>query len=77
MDMGLRVKREEGLRIIHLRSLKENTLARIIYETQNNNEWQGLVKETIAICRYLDIEDCNITTLNKQQYSLVLNQACN
>ena len=75
--MGLRVKREEGLRIIHLRSLKENTLARIIYETQNNNEWQGLVKETIEICRYLDIEDCNITTLNKQQYSLVLNQACN
>ena len=76
LDMGLRVKREKVLLIIHLRSLEENALARVIYEKQKEKEWAGLVKETIDICKYLDIEDCNITKLNKNQYSIVLNKAC-
>ena len=34
LDMGLRVKREKLLTVMHLRSLEENTLGKIIYETQ-------------------------------------------
>ena len=39
LDMGLRVKKEKILMVLHLRSLQEDTLARQIYEEQKKNKW--------------------------------------
>ena len=52
LDMGLRVKIEKLLMVIHLRSLEENTLGKFMCETQEEKEWPGLVKETTEICKY-------------------------
>ena len=62
--------------IIHIRNLEKTALARLIYEEQKKQCWPGLALETSAICKDLQIEDCNITKLSKEQYSKVVNVAC-
>ena len=42
LDMGLRVKKEKLMLIIHVRSLEKTTLARQIYEEQKLQGWPGL-----------------------------------
>ena len=76
LDMGLRVKKEKLMLIIHVRSLEKTTLARQIYEEQKLQGWPGLALETQAICQDLEIEDCNITRLSKEQYSKEVHIAC-
>ena len=74
--MGLRVKIEKVMLIIHFRSLEENTLARRIYEEQKQENWPGLAAETKIICQELQIEDCNITILSKSVYRKIVIEAC-
>ena len=74
--MGLRVKIEKVMLILHFRSLDENTLARRIYEEQRQEKWPGLAVETELICQELQIEDCNITRLSKSEYRKVVVRAC-
>jgi hypothetical protein len=76
MDMGLRIKVEKVLLILHLRNLDETTLARKVYEEQKEQNWPGLAKETKKICEDLGIEDCNITKSSQTEYRKLVKLAC-
>ena len=76
MEMGLRVKMEKLLLLLHIRSLDEDSLAQKIYEEQKQNEWPGLAKETKEICKYLNIEDVNTTNESKKNYRKIVTKAC-
>lgn len=76
MDMGLRIKLEQVMMVIHLRSLDEHTLARKIYEEQKENRWPGLAKETGEICKDWGIEDCNASNMPKKKYRELAKLAC-
>ena len=65
LPMGLRVKIEKFMIILHFRSLDENTLARRDYEEQRRKNWPWSAAETEIICQELQIEEFNITTLSK------------
>jgi hypothetical protein len=75
MDMKLRFWREKVLLVLHLRGLGEETLASQIYREQVDKEWPGLAQETRDICLKLNIDDCNKTNLNKQEFKKILNNA--
>ena len=76
LEMSLRVKIEKIMFVIYLRNLDNTTLSRRVYEEQKLQCWPGLAEETKLICQYLQIEDCNETQLNKEDYKLLLIQAC-
>ena len=76
LDMGLRVKKEKILMVMHLRSLSEDTLARQIYEEQFTNNWPGLALETRKICEELGLEDCNTVIQDKALYKKTIISAC-
>ena len=63
LEMGLRIKIEKFMLVLHIRNLKGNTLAKQIYEEQKKLNWPGLADESKAICLELDIEDCNSTNM--------------
>jgi hypothetical protein len=75
MDMKLRVWQEKVKLVLHLRGLGGETLAGQIYQEQVAMEWPGLAKEASAICRQLNIEDCNTTSLAKGEYKRMLSKA--
>ena len=56
LDMSLLVWREKLMVMHHVRSLGEDTLARRTYKEQMANKWPGLVKETVEICRLLEVQ---------------------
>ena len=74
--MGLRVKIEKVMMIMHIRSLDEKALARMIYEEQKHQNWPGLASETAIICQELQVEDCNTTNMAKPAYRQKVIQAC-
>ena len=76
LEMGLRIKIEKLLLVLHIRNLTENSLARQIYEEQKKLNWPGLAAETAAICLELNIEDCNSTKMSKCDYKQIVVRAC-
>ena len=76
MEMGLRVKQEKLLFVLHLRQLGEETLAGQVYKEQVARGWAGLAKEAKEICEELSIEDVNKTKLSKKEYSQLVNLSC-
>ena len=60
---------------MHIRSLKEDTIANKIYLEQISENWPGLASETKLICEELNLDDCNIISINRDQYKKVLIQA--
>ena len=76
LQMGLRVKFEKIMLIFHIRSLNKEALAKKMYLEQIEKNWPGLAAETKTICEELDLEDCNTTTQSKEQYKILLTQAC-
>ena len=46
--------------IIQLRKLREESLAREIFEEQKNHDWPGLAQEVSRICQDIGLEDVNI-----------------
>jgi hypothetical protein len=75
LKMDIRVKIEKILLVLHIRSLKEDTIAKKMYLEQISENWPGLASETKLICEEWKLEDCNITSLNRDQYKKVLIQA--
>jgi hypothetical protein len=75
LEMSLRVKIEKVMFVLYLRNLENTTVSRRVYEEQKRWCWPGLAEETKLICHYLQIEDCNETQLNKEDYKLILIQA--
>merc|ERR1719509_542175 len=51
LDMGLRVAIEKVMFVHHLKSLEEETLAKMIYNEQRQHNWPGLFKETTQLCK--------------------------
>ena len=74
--MGLLVKIEKILLIFHIRSLNKEAIAKKMYLEQIEKNWPGLAAETRSICEELELEDCNITIQSKDQYKILLIQAC-
>ena len=62
--------------ILHLRNLDKESLARRVYCQQQKELWPGLVEEAKQICVELQIEDCNVTSMNKNKYREVVTKAC-
>ena len=46
--------------VIQLRKLREESLAREIFEEQRNQDWPGLAQEVSKICQDIGLEDVNI-----------------
>ena len=76
MEMGLRVKVKKLLLVLHILSLDEETLARKVYKEQQQHSWPGLAKEAEEICKYLEIEDVNKTSLSKKEFKKLAKDAC-
>ena len=76
LNMSLQNNIEICFHQFHIRSLKEDTLAYRIYKEQIIQNLPGLAMETKKKCTDLGIEDCNITTLNKEQFKKLLLHAC-
>ena len=76
LDMGIRVKTQKILLVLHIRSLDDNTIAKQVYLEQIKHNWPGLAKETNSICKELKIEDCNVTSQTQDQYRIMLTEAC-
>ena len=74
-DMELRVFWEKILLVLHIRKLKENSIAKLIYEEQKRKQWPGLARETKIICTALKIPDCNETYIEKSEYILLVREA--
>ena len=55
-----------------IRNLSEDTIARRVYEEQNVNDWPGLAKETQKCCQYFNIEDWNISRLDRTRYQNIV-----
>ena len=62
--------------VLYLRNLVDTTLAKRVYLEPRFKSWPGLVEETVLICQYLQIEDCYLTKLDKEEYRKRLLQAC-
>ena len=75
LEMGLRVKIEKLLLVLHIRSLDEDSLARKVYEEQKQNKWPGLAKETEEICKELSVENVNTTDDSKKEYKKKVTKA--
>ena len=73
--MRLRQCKGQRQQVFHLRSLDKETLARQVYEEQKQQMWPGLAEEAKDICKYLDIEDVNITNLSKKEFKEVAVEA--
>ena len=43
-----------------------NTSLDMVYELESERNWPGLATETAAICRMLQVEDVNLTILDKK-----------
>jgi hypothetical protein len=76
LEVGQRVQIEKILLVIHIRNLEDNTLARKIYMEQKAMNLPGLAAETSDICKSLNIEDCNSTSIGKYEYKKLLLSAC-
>ena len=77
VDMKLRIWKEKLMMILHLRSLKESSLANKVYKEQVAKGWPGLAEETKEICKQLGVEDCNNTTMSKKEYKKLIVDAIN
>ena len=74
--MGFRIKIEQIMLVLHIINLKENTLAKQIYLEQKKMNCPGLAAETAAICLELNIEDCNLTNIDKYDYKQIVIKGC-
>ena len=73
--MKLRIYKEKLMMIMHLRELDERSLASRIYHEQLAKGWPGLAKEGSEICKELEIEDVNVTTMTKSEFKRVIQGA--
>ena len=62
--------------ILHIRGLKEDSLAKEIWREQRLMRWPGLAKECDEICQELKIENCNETEMTKKEYRKHVLSAC-
>ena len=76
LDMIFRVDIKKIMLILSIRNLEEDTIANMVYREQRENNWPGLAAETAKICKELCIQDCNITSLNKNDFKQILLEAC-
>ena len=72
----LRVWQQKILLVLHIRSLEDTSLAKMMYEEQVSNNWPGLAKETVELCKKLEIEDVNTTSKTKSAYAKELGRTC-
>ena len=61
--------------VLYIRNLDEETFASKVYKEQKLNKWPGLAAETLKICEYLHIEDCNETQQNISIYKQTVMKA--
>ena len=74
--MKLRVWIEKLMLVLHFRTLGEAALAHRLYQEQRAEGWPGLAAEAEEICRELQVESCNVTRHEKQEYRKIVTDAC-
>ena len=62
--------------ILSIRNLEEDTIAKMVHREQRENNWPGLAAETAKICEELCIQDCNITSMNKNDCKHIWLEVC-
>ena len=58
--------------IIQLRKLREESLAREIFEEQKNHDWPGLAQEVSRICQDIGLEDVNSCEVSKDKVNEII-----
>ena len=67
-NMSIRLNFFKVMLVLYLRNLEDTTLTKRVYLEPRFKGWPGLAEETVLICQYLQIEDCNLTKLDKEEY---------
>ena len=62
--------------VIHLQSLDETTLARLVVRSKKKIGLDWQVRPELCVGEKLMIVDCNITQLSKSKYREYVTQAC-
>ena len=75
-SMAVRVYKEKVLLVLHIRSLEDSALAKMMWREQLDNNWPGLAKEAKEICKTIGVEDVNVTTINNAKYTKIVEEAC-
>ena len=75
-NMSIRLNFLKVMLVLYLRNLEDTTLTKRVYLEPRFKGWPGVAEETVLICQYLQIEDCNLTKLDKEEYRKRLLQAC-
>ena len=76
LSMKLRIWKRKCMLIHHIKNMENGTLAKQVYSEQMENGWPGLAKEVTVICKELDIEDINYSSISKNRLQNVLKKAC-
>ena len=76
LDMELHVWMAKVMMIIHIRGVKEDSLAKMVWKEQRTMGWPGLALECDEICQKLRIENCNETNIEKKEYRRCVLSAC-
>ena len=76
LDIKLRVWVEKVMMILHIRGLKEDSVAKQVWRAQRAYLWPGLAQECENICTHLKIEDVNTTEIDKNEFRKYVTKAC-
>ena len=74
-SMKWRVWEEKCLLVIRVQNLEEGSLAKLIYEEAEENNWPGLGRETRQICQELQIPDINKNKMLKKHLQLAIQKS--
>jgi hypothetical protein len=75
--MELRVWLAKLMMILHIRGLKEDSMAKQVWREQRLMDWPGLAQECNAISEKLIVENANTTEMTKKEYRKHVTEACN
>ena len=75
-DMELHVWLAKLMMIMHIRGLKEDSLAKQVWREQRLMAWPGLAQECDTIAEKLSIENANETLMSKKEYRASVTRAC-
>jgi hypothetical protein len=76
LNMELRVWVEKVMMIIHIKGLKEDSLAQKMWREQRAFSWPGLANECKEIYSVLGTEDANVTLIDRHKYRKYTIKAC-
>ena len=68
--------KEKILLVLHIRSLEDSALAKMMWREQLENNWSGPVMEAIELFKKIGVEYVDITVLDKAKNTKLVEEAC-